>query len=74
MNKNRENQMAENTNPAQTVAADFVAQFTDEDLLIISQKQPAELKQFIQDVAAANLEYAISILPGRPSRPSKPTV
>lgn len=69
------NKMAENTiDPVQAVAESFAAQYTDEDLHIIQNKSTAELKEYLQAVSASNLEYAVSILPGRPSRPSKPTV
>lgn len=65
--------MTEETHtPAQEVAAAFVAQFTDEDLHIISNMTLPNLKAFIQEVAASNLEFAIHVLPGRPDRPKKP--
>lgn len=66
--------LTEALDPVQTVAEGFAAQYTDEDLHIILSKSPSELKDYLQAVSASNLQYAISILPGRPSRPSKPTV
>lgn len=66
-------QVQDNLTPAQQVAANFVEQFTDEDLNTISNMSLANLKGFIHAVAESNLEYAIHILPGRPDRPKKPT-
>lgn len=67
--------MAENTQtPVQLVATDFMAQYSDEEIFEIRQKSPEDLKAYLQAVMESGLEYAISILPGRPSRPSKPTV
>lgn len=67
-------QMETEQTPAQQVAADFMSQYTDEDLFLIQQKSPEELKAYLQAVMASGLEFAVHILPGRPSRPQKPTI
>lgn len=72
--------MSEQT-PVQQVAANFAGEYTDEDLNTLSNLSLGNLKEYLQAVCVSCLEFAeentgaeISILPGRPSRPSKPTV
>lgn len=60
--------------PARQVAEDFISQFTDEDIYAIQTMQPEAIKEYLTQIAENNLAYATSILPGRPSRPSKPTL
>lgn len=67
--------MAENTQtPVQQVAADFMAQFTDEEIFEIRQKSPEDLKAYLLAVSESHLEFMIHVLPGRPDRPKKPQV
>lgn len=75
------NTMTENTSEVAQVAADFAGQYTDEELLLIGQKSPAEMKAYLEAVAVSCLEFAeentgklIHVLPGRPDRPKKPQV
>lgn len=65
--------MTEGQTPAQIVAADYVAQYTDEDFYVLQESQD-RLKAHIEAAVASALEFATHILPGRPSRPQKPTV
>lgn len=58
----------------QTVAADFAEQYTTEEINAILAKSPTDIRAYLKEVVAESLTYAISILPGRPSRPKKPTV
>lgn len=60
--------------PARQVAEDFISQFTDEDIYAIQTMQPEAIKEYLTKIAENNLAFAIHILPGRPSRPQKPTV
>lgn len=58
---------------AQQVAADYMTQYSSEDFYVL-QESPDRLKAHIEAAVTSALEYAIHILPGRPSRPQKPTV
>lgn len=75
------NKMDNTQTPAQQVAADFAAQYTDEELNTISNLSLANLKEYLQAVCLSSLEFAeentgvkIHVLPGRPDRPKKPQI
>lgn len=77
----KQEQMTENEeSQAQQVATDFITQYLPEDFYVM-QESADRLKAHIQAVCLATLQFAeentgktIHILPGRPSRPQKPTV
>lgn len=66
-------QAQDNLTPAQQVAADFAAQFSNEDLQSIKNLDLAGLKNLLTAACESGVDYAIHVLPGRPDRPKKPT-
>lgn len=72
--------MEEETGNAQTAAANFMEQYTDEDFYLL-QGSPDRLKAHIQAVCLSAMQFAevnigqeIKIKPGMPDQPSKPRV
>jgi len=57
-----------------SVAVDFASQFEPHELDAIRNRDTEGIRVYLQEVAAENLRWATSVLPGRPSRPSRPTV